>query len=146
MSKENVDLVIGTIPPPEVDLALLARDDEQWAQLDAAIGPRFDPDFECATSLVGKDTVYRGGLQAFRSFWLDWLAPYSTFRLEEIERAIDCGDQVVVVVRHAAGLKDSEYEIRGRNASIWTLRQRQAVRWEGFPDRAQALKALGLEE
>jgi ketosteroid isomerase-like protein len=146
VSRENVDKVMAVIPPPEVDLAQLARSDELWAQLSTAIGFFFHPDFECRATLVGADKVYRGGLDAFRAFWLDWLAPWDTYRMEEIERAIDCGDQVAVVVRDFGRQKGADHEVRGRNAGIWTLRGGQAIRWQGYPNPDEALKAVGLEE
>ena len=146
MSQENVEAVLRVIPPSEVDLAGLVRSDDLWAQLSDAIGPFFHPDFECAATLVGNDRVYRGGLDAFRAFWLDWLAPWETDRMEEVERAIDCGDRVVVVVRDFGRQKGADHEVKGRNAGIWTLREGQAICWEGYPDPDEALQAVGLEE
>jgi hypothetical protein len=144
MSQENVELVLGVIPPPEVDLAELVRDDEQWAQLAEAIGPFFHPDFECVGRLVGNSSYRQSGLNAFRAFWLDWLASWDTYRMGEIEQAIDCGDRVVVVVRDFGRPKGAEHEISGRNAGVWTLREGRAIRWEGYPDPADALRAVRL--
>ncbi len=147
MSQENVELVLGVIPPPEADLAQLVRDDALWAQLSDTIGPFFHPDFECVASLVGDERRYRGGgLDAFRAFWLDWLAPWAAYRMEEIEQAVDCGDRVVVIVRDFGRPKGAEHEIRGRNAGVWTLQNGQAIRWEGYADPVDALEAVGLEE
>jgi hypothetical protein len=140
-----VELVLGLIPPQNADLAQLVRDDELWAQLASAIGPFFHPDFECFASPVGDERTYRGGgLDAFRDFWLEWLAPWDTYRMEEIEQAIDCGDRVLVIVRDVARPKGAEHEIKGRNAGVWTLRKGQATRWEGYPDSVQALEAVEL--
>jgi ketosteroid isomerase-like protein len=142
-----VELVLGLIPPPNADLAQLVRDDELWAQLAGAIGPFFHPDFECFASLVGDEHTYRGGgLEAFRDFWREWLAPWADYRLEEIEQAIDCGDRVLVIVRDAARPKGAEHVVRGRNAGVWTLRERQAIRWEGYPNPAEAFEAVGLKD
>jgi SnoaL-like domain len=146
MSQENVDLVLAVIPPSEVDLAQLVRDDELWAHLAAAIDPFFHPDFRCVGRMVGNSSYGESGLDAFRAFWRDWLASWDTYRMGEIEQAIDCGDRVVVIVRDVGRPKGAEHEIRGRNAGIWTLRERQAIQWEGYPDPADALKAVGLEE
>jgi hypothetical protein len=146
MSQENVDLVLGVIPPPEVDLARLVRDDEQWAQLAGVIGPVFHQDFECVGRQIGNPSFGHSGLDAFRAFWLDWLASWDTYRMEEIERAIDCGDRVVVIVRDSGRPKGADHEISGHNAGIWTLREGQAIRWEGYPDPVDALRAVGLAE
>jgi hypothetical protein len=146
MSQKNVELVLGVIPPPEVDLAQLVRDDELWAQLAEAIGPFFHPSFTCVGRLVGESSYGESGLNAFRAFWRDWLASWDTYRMREIEQAIDCGDQVVVIVRDVGRPKGAEHEIRGRNAGVWTLREEKAIQWEGFPDPADALKAVGLAE
>jgi ketosteroid isomerase-like protein len=133
------------IPPPDADLAHLVRDDELWAQLADAIGSFFHPDFECRASLIGNGRRYAGGgLSAFRAFWLDWLAPWATYRMGEIEQTIDCGERVVVIVRDLGRPIEGEHEVRGRNAAVWTLREGQAIRWEGYPHPAEALDAVGL--
>ena len=145
MSQENVKLVTALIPPPGVDLAALARDDQSWAQLTEVIGPFFDPQFACVGRMIG-ETTYRGGLAAFRAFWLDWLAPWSTYQMVEIERTVDCGNRVLVIVRDVGRRKDAEHELKGRNAGVWTFRDGKAVHWEGFAEPADALDAVGLSE
>lgn len=146
MSRQNVELVLGVIPPPEADLALLVRDDELWAQLAEAIGPFFHPSFKCVGRLVGDPSYGERGLNAFRAFWLDWLASWDSYRMSEIEQAIDCGDRVVVIVRDVGRPKGAEHEVRGRNAGIWTLREGQAIKWEGYPHVADALRAAGISQ
>jgi hypothetical protein len=147
MSQENVELVLRTIPPPEVDLALLVRNDELWGQLAVAIGPVFHADFECAATLLGDERSYGGGgLDAFRAFWLDWLAAWDSYRMEHIERATDCGNRVLVIVRDVGRPHGAEHELRGTNAGIWTISNGQAIRWQGYPEPVEALKAAGLAE
>src|SRR6476661_1916465 len=99
MSQENVELVLGLQPAPDVDLARLFRDDTSWAGLTATLGPALTQDFECVTrGFPGNDGQISGGIAGMRAVWLEWLAPWESYRTE-IEDAIDAGDKVVVLVR-----------------------------------------------
>jgi ketosteroid isomerase-like protein len=53
----------------------------------------------------------------------------------------------VLLLGHAfARRRDGEHEVRSELADIWTIRDGKAVRWEAVPTRAEALKAVGLEQ
>jgi ketosteroid isomerase-like protein len=94
---------------------------------------------------VGEERTYSGGVNAFRAFYVDWLAPWAAYRLESIEQTIDRGDRVVVVVRDFGRPKTATHEVGGRNAAVFTFRDGQAIRQEAYPDPTEALKAAGLE-
>jgi len=51
MSEENVEIVQTLIPPPEVDVASLIRDDSLFEQARAAFEPFVDPDVEAVAML-----------------------------------------------------------------------------------------------
>jgi hypothetical protein len=53
MSHENVELVLGFQPRPDMDLVEHFRDDDSWAEYSAALAPAFAPDFESANALLG---------------------------------------------------------------------------------------------
>jgi hypothetical protein len=68
MSQENVDVIRALIPPPDVDLALLFRDDV-FQQASAALGPLIDPGIESVAAFRQGATY--AGIDGFRRMWLD---------------------------------------------------------------------------
>jgi ketosteroid isomerase-like protein len=144
MSQENVDLVVGRMPGPNVNLAQLVHDDLMWAAWETLLVTDLDSEFECVQNVFGTTSVYKG-ISGLRAMLLDWLAPWATYRLE-VEEAVDCGERVLVLGHAFGRRRESEQEVSTEFADIWTIRDRKAVRWEVLPTRADALKAVGLEE
>jgi ketosteroid isomerase-like protein len=69
---------------------------------------------------------------------------YPDFRIDA-QRYIDVGDDVVVI-GIARGTGASGVEIEWRQGYIWTIQNRQAIRFRWFNDPAEALEAVGLSE
>ena len=109
MSQENVDVIRALIPPPDVDLALLFRDDILFQQASAALGPLIDPGIESVAAFRG-DATY-AGIEGFRKMWLDWLEPWATYH-SRVDDLIDAGDRVAVLIRDRARPHDTR--LRGR--------------------------------
>jgi ketosteroid isomerase-like protein len=144
MSQENVDIVKGLILAPDVDFVPLFRDDEMWAALVEGIASLVHPDFVCTATLFGPEIAYHG-VDGFRAFWLDWMAPWATYRSES-EELIDLGDQVLQFAREFGRRAGGTEEVKGDNAAVWTFRDEKVVRFDAYADRARALKVLGLAE
>ena len=71
--------------------------------------------------------------------WEDWRV--------EVDRFIDAGGDRVVVMTHERGRNQaSGMELDALHAELYTVRDSQIVRWQGFSDRAEALEAAGLED
>src|SRR6478672_7181155 len=145
MSQENVELVVRLLPRPGQDLLRLVRDDDVWAAFTAAHGSVFHQDFECVVGGMpdGKKTYL--GLDGFRAAWRDWTAPWATYR-SEVDETVDLGDRVFVLFHDFARLKGTTEELNQTPGNIWTVRNGKIVRWELYPERAQALEAAGLRE
>ena len=144
MSQENVELVRLLLPQPELDLAALFGNDDFWQIVESLFAPMAHPDFECAAyRLLGQDKTY-AGIDGMRELWLDWLTPWATYRAE-IEDVIDLGDQVLVLGRSFGRLEGGTNEVVIVYAELWTVRDGKIIRYEGYPDRSEALKAVGLE-
>jgi len=144
MSQANVDLVMGFQPDPDMDLVERFGDDDSWAAFSAALAPAFTPEFESANALLGIEKAYIG-MDGFRSLWLDWLAPWATHRVK-VKEGIDLGDRVLVLVEVTATFPGSTAGVNSTTGGVWTVRDAKVTRVEFYPDHAEALKAVGLEE
>jgi ketosteroid isomerase-like protein len=145
MSQENVELVRGLQPAPDVDIAELLRDDDIWAALSQAVAPFAHADFECALRSIDSEPTTYTGLDGLRTGWLDWVAPWATYRTE-IKEVIDAGERVLVLTHDFGRREGSTEEVRLIGAAVWTIRDRKIVRAEFYTDRAEAFAAVGLAD
>jgi ketosteroid isomerase-like protein len=82
------------------------------------------------------------GLLQFRANQMDALADMSI----EPEEYIDAGDVLVVVIRLRGRAKHTGIAAEFPAVHVWTLCDGRATRLETYPDRAEALEAVGLSE
>jgi ketosteroid isomerase-like protein len=145
VSQENVELVKRHIAVGEGDLVALFRDERRLEGLVRAWAPHFHEDFETVVRgwPAGKQS-YQGFLGQ-RRFWDDWLAPWVEYR-QEVWKAIDLGERVLLLFHEFGRRADITEEIRGETAAIWTIRDGRFARAEFFLSQGEALKAAGLEE
>jgi len=143
MSEENVEIVQTLIPPPEVDVASLIRDDSLFEQSRAAFEPFVDPDVEAVAMWLPAARTY-AGIDGFRSLWLDWLEPWATYYVR-VDELIDTGERVVALIRDSGQRHDVDAEVEISAGSVWTIRNGRVVKVE-FCTREDALKAAGLSE
>jgi ketosteroid isomerase-like protein len=144
MARENVELVRGLQPDPEVDLASLFRDDASFQSWIEAVGPLFHPEFEA----VSPNAALRGrysGLHGLRTAWLNWMEPWESYRTE-VEDVIDAGGDVVVLVRDYGRRAGMEAEVTLHGAAIWTVHEGKIARAAFYADREEALEAAGVSE
>jgi ketosteroid isomerase-like protein len=59
---------------------------------------------------------------------------------------IDAGEEVFVLMHQYGTGKGSGAEVEQRFAQLWTFREGKVVRYRGFRNRADALKAAELSE
>jgi ketosteroid isomerase-like protein len=87
---------------------------------------------------------YRGRAGVER--WLaDWSTAWSEFSMEP-EEFIDAGDRVVIVLHMRAKGRSSGVILERQDALVHELCDGKIVRLDYYNNRAQALKAVGLEE
>jgi hypothetical protein len=89
MSQENLDMVLALTPSRDIEITRLFRDGTAWATVVEAMANAVHPDFECIGTVFGDGTAYRG-IDGFRAFQLDWMAPWTSYRVE-IEQTFDLG-------------------------------------------------------
>ena len=144
MSQENVELVLGLYPAPDVDFVQSYGDDSLWAEQAEAMAPRAHADFECVMYEFGSERRY-AGLDGLRAFMLDWMVPWVSYRIE-IEEAIDLGERVLLLNHDRGRREGSTQEVRGLLAAVFTIRDGKLARLDAYMTHADALKAVGLSE
>ena len=145
MSEENVEVVLGVYRAADVDYVALHRDDSLWAELAKELTPFVHTDLETVLVALGSEKRYAGGLDGLRAFLVDWLAPWTTYRIEN-HQAIDLGERVLVLSHDCGRREGSSQEVRGSQGALWTIRDGKVARLIAYGSRAEALKAVGLEE
>ena len=140
MSEETVELVKALQPRPNFDL--VEAFESRWPRVRTFFEPRTHPDLESGFVYSGARTNYRG-LDGFRQTWLDWLEPWDTYRTE-IERLIDCGDDVLAVVQDYGRRRGMSAEVKLLGAAVWTVREGKLARAFFYADRVDAVREVGL--
>jgi ketosteroid isomerase-like protein len=143
MSQENVEIVRALIPPPDVDVAALFRDDSLFEQATTALELHIDPRVETVAVWQGATTY--AGVEGFRQMWLDWLEPWTSYHTSADE-LIDAGDCVVALARDHGSRGDTDAEVELISGSVWEVRDGKIVRVQFYGSRDEALEAVGLRE
>jgi len=141
VSTENVELVSALQPEPDVDLVELFRDDEAWANLSEVFAPIFQDEVESGFIGVGQESQNQG-VDGFRQTWVEWLAPWESYRAD-IERVIDCGDDVLVITNDFGRKPGMTAEVRLFGAAVWTVTGGRIAKAYFYVDRKDALDAVG---
>ena len=140
MSQENVEFIEALVSGAgDMDKqAVLAALPELIAQTCA-------PDIEWVEDPRRADgAVYRGH-EGVRQSWERWLEQWDEWEFE-LERFIDCGDQVLAIARERGRGATSGASVSARNYMAFTIREGKIARYQEFYDEQDALKAVGLEE
>jgi ketosteroid isomerase-like protein len=144
VSQENVELVLRGQPTPDIDLTQIFRDDVLWAAAVEVNAPIRHRDFECILRGGPQGDHTYAGTDGMRQMFLDWLAPWTSYRTE-IREAMDCGDRVLVLADTFGRLEGSSQEVRLPSSDVWTVRDGKIARWEAYMSRSEAFRAVGLE-
>jgi ketosteroid isomerase-like protein len=116
----------------------------QPARLDVAL-PDAAPDATVDWSHSrGPDVGVYVGHDAIRRFWTDLTEPFEGNTLVPGE-FIPHGEHVVVPITGRMTGRGG-IEVEAKTVMVATLRDGRVVRWTMYQDRAEALKAVGLEE
>jgi hypothetical protein len=121
-------------------------DDSASGEVMQKIGRSLDPGFVSVKHSPGAEPDVARGLDGLRAGWLDWLAPWASYRTET-EEVIDLGDRVVSVLCDYARREPDAPEVALKSAAVWTVHDGRIVRAEFYVGgRDEALKAAGLAE
>jgi ketosteroid isomerase-like protein len=136
------DLIRALLPPPEVDLARVVRDDEAFAATVAAAGEFLDPGLESAAFWLGGGRSYRG-VEGFRRMWLDWLEPWETYHAR-VEAIFEEDERVIVLIRDRGRHAGSDAEVELLAGSVWTVRAGKITCVELYANRGELFEASGF--
>lgn len=87
--------------------------------------------------------IYRGKDEV-RAFYRRWASSFSDWNYE-VERMVEAGEEVVVVVREHGHGRGSGVEVGMTRANIWTFENGKVVLFRSFSSPATAFQAAGLE-
>jgi ketosteroid isomerase-like protein len=138
VSQENVEFIRNLLSGAEhLDKQALL------AVLPELIAQTCHPDIEWVEHLDLADRrVYRGH-QGVQESWERWLEQWGEYGFE-VERLIDCGDDVLLIAReHGSGLT-SGADVSSRIYCVFTVRSGKVARYREFYDERAALEAVGL--
>ena len=130
MSQENVDLVKAILRAAQAD----------WEWVSTVL----DAEVRLDQSRFPDGGIY-SGRAAFGDFYRRWFGTWDDLRITP-ERFYDEGDRVVVLFTLQGRGKGSGTPVTLRAANVWTVRAGKVIELVGYPDRAEALEAVGLAE
>jgi uncharacterized protein len=84
------------------------------------------------------------GPEAVRRFFAQWAGAFNDFGFEP-EEFVDAGDHVLVRLRQWGRGKATGAAVENRTWQVFTFREGRIVHCRGYPDKAEALRAAGLE-
>ena len=103
------------------------------------------PDFELkAPDRMMRAGTYRGSVAA-RQFFEDLLEAFEEVVVRP-EKFFESGERIVVFVSLRSRPSGSSAVMEIQIGHIWTMRDGKAVQLEIFPEREEALEAVGLSE
>jgi ketosteroid isomerase-like protein len=104
-----------------------------------------DPDvvWDVSDTVSPMAGIYRGRDQV-RTFYNRWSSAFSDWNYE-VERMIDGGEHIVVIVREHGRGRGSGVEVEMQRANVWTFENGKVVHFRSFSSPASALQAAGLE-
>jgi ketosteroid isomerase-like protein len=146
MSRENVELV-KALQPSGIDLVEVFAQEFETQTADDPDAELFHRDLEVQFIARGETlegTVYRG-LEGLAQAWREWLAAWTSYRLD-VDEFVDAGDKVVVFVRVAARTARDDVLMHHTPGAIWTIRAGKVASIRFYFDRSEALEALGLSD
>ncbi len=104
-----------------------------------------DPDVAWHTRADLPDSGTYRGHDGVAKLFSEWLESFDDLRFDP-EEFIDAGDDVVAVLRLRGRIRGSGEEVQMAETHLWTMRDGKGVECREYPTKAEALKAVGLEE
>jgi ketosteroid isomerase-like protein len=147
VSREAVEIVKAVFPPSGTELSRFFADDSGAPARLSAAAPLFHSEFEFTGPTLGVGLRMGGkGLPELAELWREWMEPWEVY-WTEVEDFVDAGDdRVLVLLRDHGRLRGTDADVEMIGAAVWTVRDQKIARIDFYPDRDQALEAVGLRE
>ena len=104
-----------------------------------------DPDVEWIEDPTRVDSRTYRGHDGVLASWKQWLDEWDEYGFE-IERLVDCGEEVFVVARESGSGAASGATVSSHIYLVVTVREQKIRRWREFYDESAARNAAGLIE
>jgi ketosteroid isomerase-like protein len=111
--------------------------------------PDFDllhPDIRWHTRADLPDTATHRGHDGAATLLAEWFGGAFDDVHVDVEEVIDAGGRVVVVLRLRGRVRDSAHEVSMSETHVLTMRDGKVIEIHEYPTKAEALKAVGLDE
>src|SRR5688500_13393378 len=131
MSRENIEV--------------LRKGYEAWNRGEHPAFDFMEPQFELQLPEGGINVGTVRGRESVQRFFAQYLEVFESYRMEP-EEFFAAEDRIVVFIHAPARGKGSGVDVVFSPAHLWTMNGGRAVRLEVFPDRKEALEAVGLLE
>ena len=105
----------------------------------------YSPDIVFRPVPTFTDSQERRGLGAMRRFMEEWYDAWADDYTTQVESIREYGDVVIALLRFTGHAKASGVEVAGGVFEVYRFRDGKIASVEDFTDRAEALKAVGLE-
>ena len=102
-------------------------------------------DFVADVSEVSLEVRELHGVDATQQAFARYFGTFDDFHVTAEVLHADA-HRVVTAIRDGGRIRGSSAEVWNRYFHAWTLRDGKVVRWSSHTERAEALKAAGLEE
>jgi ketosteroid isomerase-like protein len=130
--------------PTEHNVELVRSLIDAWNRRDAGIDAYHDDaEWDFTRSRFGEIRHSWKGVDGMREVFASVLAAWSELRIEA-ERIVANGDDVVVLARHYGRRPSSGLEISDGGAYLITMRDGKVARFVFYPEKHEALEAVGL--
>jgi ketosteroid isomerase-like protein len=119
----NIELVQRALGAPIEgrDLIALFRDDDRWAELQAAYSEGFTDDCEFVWIAHGQRDRDRRGAEGMRAGWLEWFEPWAEYR-SELDEVRPVGNDKVIAFARQIGTREDGTQIEMPGAALITIR------------------------
>ena len=117
---------------------------DAWNRRDAGVDAYHeDAEWDFSRSRFGEIRHSWKGVEGMREVFTTVLSAWSELRVEA-ERILGTGDEVVVLARHYGRRPSSGLEISDGGAYVIAMRDGKVAKFTFFPDKDEALEAVGL--
>jgi ketosteroid isomerase-like protein len=106
---------------------------------------------ESARDFIAEDVEYvnpsyavEPGIRHGRASFRVVRESYEDFMIQIVEILDAGGDDVLVLARYTASGRGSGVPVEGEHGYVWTVRDRQAVRFQWFQSHREAYEAAGV--